>query len=80
MSLRNLRKLDCAAKRCTADPGPPQAVTVPGLQRIIPLRFMLRCARDAPLELAPNEFDRRASSSLLMQVYGRNPSKIIWSA
>jgi hypothetical protein len=36
------------AKRCTADPGPPniKLVKVPGLQRIIPLRFLLRCARD----------------------------------
>jgi hypothetical protein len=28
ISLRNLRKLDCAAERCTADPGPPRTVTV----------------------------------------------------
>ena len=34
------------AKRCIADPGPPRTVTIPDLQRIIPLRFMLRCARD----------------------------------
>jgi hypothetical protein len=34
------------AKRCVADPGPPRTETVPGLQRIIALRFMLRCARD----------------------------------
>ena len=34
------------AKRCIADPGPPQTGTVPGLQRIIALRFMLRSARD----------------------------------
>jgi hypothetical protein len=34
------------AKRCTADPGPPQTGTVPGLQRTIPPSFMLRCARD----------------------------------
>src|SRR6516162_1713639 len=33
-------------ERCTADPGPPQTETVPGLQRIIALCFMLRCARD----------------------------------
>jgi hypothetical protein len=33
ISSRNLRKLDCAAERCTADPGPPRTVTVPGLQR-----------------------------------------------
>jgi hypothetical protein len=33
-------------ERCTADPGPPQTGTVPGLQRIIALCFMLRCARD----------------------------------
>src|SRR5438034_10666846 len=33
-------------ERCTADPGPPRTAEVPGLQRIIPLRFMLRCARD----------------------------------
>jgi hypothetical protein len=33
-------------ERCTADPGPPETAAVPGLQRIIPLRFMLRCARD----------------------------------
>jgi len=32
-SIRSLRKLDCAAERCTADPGPPRTVTVPGLQR-----------------------------------------------
>ena len=34
------------ATRCTADPGPRRAITVPGLRRIIPLRFMLRRARD----------------------------------
>src|SRR5262249_15895689 len=34
------------ARGCTADRGPPQTGTVPGLQRIIPLRSMLRCARD----------------------------------
>ena len=35
-------------KRCTADPGPPRprCVAVPVLQRIMLLRFMLRCARD----------------------------------
>src|SRR5215831_7142850 len=33
-------------ERCTADPGPPRTGTVPGLQRIIALCFMLRCARD----------------------------------
>src|SRR5262249_21491858 len=27
------RKLDCAAERCTADPGPPRAGTIPVLQR-----------------------------------------------
>jgi hypothetical protein len=45
-SLRNLRKLDCAAERCTADPGPSRrrcaersvCGTVPGLQRITLLR------------------------------------------
>jgi len=31
-------------KRCAADPGPPRTRTVPGLQRTIPLRFMLRRA------------------------------------
>ena len=31
----------------------PELVTIPGLQRIIPLRFMLRCARET--------FDLRAS-------------------
>ena len=36
----------CSAKRCTAAPGPPETVTVPGLQRTVPLRFTLRCARD----------------------------------
>src|ERR1700730_6537214 len=36
----------CSAKRCTADPGPPQIGTIPGLQRTTPLRFVLRCARD----------------------------------
>src|SRR5947199_2164077 len=30
----------------TYNPGPPQTVTVPGLQRITSLRFVLRCARD----------------------------------
>jgi hypothetical protein len=35
-----------SAKCCTADPGPPPTGAVPGLQRNIPLRFMLRCARD----------------------------------
>src|SRR5213593_360038 len=37
------------AQRCTADPGPRllcKETGVPGLQRIIPLRCMLRCARD----------------------------------
>src|SRR5262249_28269808 len=34
-----------SAKRCIADPGPPRTITIPGLQRIIPLRFMLRCAQ-----------------------------------
>src|SRR5262245_11074450 len=33
-------------ERCTADPGPPRTGTVPGLQRIVALRFTLRCARD----------------------------------
>src|SRR6266487_2799729 len=37
-----------SAKRCIADPRPPQTGPVPGLQRIIALRFMLRCARDTP--------------------------------
>src|SRR6516164_4415327 len=37
------------AKRCVADPGPLQTAAVPVLQRIIPLRFMLRCARDTEL-------------------------------
>ncbi len=32
------------------DPGPPQTGTVPGLQRIIALRSMLRCARDTRLK------------------------------
>src|SRR3981189_2032756 len=36
----------CSAKRCAADPGPSRTVTVPGLQRITSLRFVLRCARD----------------------------------
>jgi len=35
-----------AAKRCVADPEPLRTETVPGLQRIIALCFMLRCARD----------------------------------
>jgi hypothetical protein len=35
-----------AAKRCIADPGPPQTAAVPGLQRTVTLRFTLRCARD----------------------------------
>ena len=48
IGLRNPRRPDYAAKRCTADPGPPQPLTIPGLQRIIPLRFMLRSARDTP--------------------------------
>src|SRR6516165_3664799 len=39
-------RMRCSAKRCTADPGPPQTVTVPGLQRTTSLRFVLRCARD----------------------------------
>ena len=42
----------CSAKRCTADPGPrflSKASWVPGLQRITPLRFVLRCARDTAL-------------------------------
>ena len=37
------------ARRCTADAGPRFAkniIGVPGLQRITPLRFVLRCARD----------------------------------
>src|SRR6516162_5178494 len=42
-----------AAKRCAADPGPPRSVTIPGLQRTIPLRFMLRCARDTAWGLWP---------------------------
>jgi len=46
MSLGNLRKLDCAAKRCAADPGPPRVGTVPVLQRTTRLRLALRCARD----------------------------------
>jgi hypothetical protein len=46
VSLRNLRKLDCTAKRCTADPGPPRTGTVPVLQRTTRLRLALRCARD----------------------------------
>ena len=33
-------------ERCTADPGPPRTGKVPGLQRIVALRFTLRCARD----------------------------------
>jgi hypothetical protein len=34
------------AQRCTADRCKAVFVTIPGLQRIIALRFMLRCARD----------------------------------
>jgi hypothetical protein len=44
-----------AAQRCTADPGiaaSAESVTIPGLQRIMPLRSMLRCARETP----PYEF------------------------
>src|SRR6266540_1482161 len=36
-------------ERCTADPGPPQSGTIPGLQRTTTLRFVLRCARDTRL-------------------------------
>jgi hypothetical protein len=39
-----------ATARCTADPGPPRTVTVPGLQRSIWLRFVLRRARDTRRE------------------------------
>src|SRR5450432_2931132 len=35
-----------SAKRCIAEPGPPQAPWGPVLQRIASLRFVLRCARD----------------------------------
>src|SRR5262245_53304899 len=48
ISLRNLRKLDCAAERCTADPGPPRnGITIsegPGsaAHRFAALRAALR--------------------------------------
>src|SRR5262245_4453713 len=56
-TLTHVSRTRCSAKRCTADPGPPEArcVTVPGLQRIIPLRFMLRCARDTRTESRPEQ-------------------------
>jgi hypothetical protein len=34
----------CSTKWCTADQG--SHATIPGLQRITPLRFVLRCARE----------------------------------
>ena len=50
-----------SAERCSADPGPPQTETVPGLQRTATLRVALRRARDtaAPhlmLDLSPDEW------------------------
>src|SRR5260221_6736220 len=50
-----------SAERCSADPGPPQSETVPGLQRTATLRVALRRARDtaAPhlmLDLSPDEW------------------------
>src|SRR5438552_6934772 len=56
-------------ERCTADPGPPRTVTIPGLHRTTSLCFVLRCARDtlswpsqAPRE--PNEFTRRSEPAV----------------
>src|SRR5260370_29192559 len=50
-----------SAERCSADPGPPQTETVPGLQRTATLRVAPHRARDmaAPhlmLDLSPDEW------------------------
>jgi hypothetical protein len=36
-------------RRCSGIVSNSEPVTIPGLQRIIPLRFMLRCARETTL-------------------------------
>src|SRR5438046_10643310 len=46
----------CSAKRCTADPGPPQTVTVPGLQR----------TNYAPLQAAPRPGQERIGSAMYL--------------
>jgi hypothetical protein len=42
-----------AVHRCSGTVTKAVRVKIPGLQRIIPLRFMLRCARDTPFKLTP---------------------------
>jgi hypothetical protein len=54
MAVRSLHNLDQAARSgapLIRDPPKARFVAVPGLQRIIALRFMLRCARDTRLVL-----------------------------
>jgi len=59
------------AKRCIADPGPPQTGTVPGLQRIIALRFMLRSARDTGVAAESRLILRSAHAEALPQIRSR---------
>jgi hypothetical protein len=67
-----------AAKRCIADPGPPQTAAVPGLQRTVTLRFTLRRARDTRQnQPAAAGNDRRLSfivSGLLFTMNAATPT------
>src|SRR5262245_8403863 len=68
ISLRNLRKLDCAAERCTADPGPPRnGITIsegPGVCSA-PLRCATCCA-------APGTRGRKTERKALGAGYIKN--------